>query len=1157
VLRGLPEIPLKGAAGIVETVTADPIDLLGDVVGLFQPEGAEPNVFEDAAVATREYISSVTAGDPDTVTGEVAQQMGNFVAAFVPILGQLGKAKQATSTAGKIAQTRIGKDAIAGFIADFLTADTPDEDAFRTRLSQAGIGAVAGVGLDSTVQFLRSVRAAKRLRSGKSVSDLEGVAPRITEEASRITGDASAPLVSKRKDISQKRLKDAQAEVEARFGLSRPAFHGTKSGGLIRQQGLEIGAGDYNGFYFTDIPEDAARWADNWAKGEGPSEVIEFSIDLRNPARISDVENAKLDLGMGWTPAQLTKRLKREGFDGVIDVNETVVFDKKQVFPAGASLPSKMRQMAELETTDVTINFDRIDTIDDVERLMQDTTNLFKPSVDDARRGVRTNEATKITADQLGVSTDDLLSFREGQNLNAEEAVAFRKLWGAAAEKTEELARVAADLNSGVVDQMKFRRSLAIFNAINQRMLGARAEAGRALQSWSIKVGNDGERARLISELIDANGGSEVSTALARRIVAARDMGMTPAQISKIAERGWGARTLDAVKESFVLGLLWTPSTHMVNLTSNTIVPLQQMAERALARQIGRVLGDVPGEGVAPGEALAMGKGILKGIRAAFHISAQGKPLREQVDVGLLNTRNKLDIRRRAISSEAFGLHPDDGLGKFVDFVGSTIRLPGAALRVEDDVYKTVGFAAELETQAVRQATKEGVDSGWDATKIAKRAGELASNPPENIKLASVDAALYNTFQQNVGGFGRALMQLREAAPPAILALPFVRTPMNLLRYTFERSPMAPLVRQWRAEVKAGGARAEIALARMAVGTATFAAMLDYAYEGHLSGPASREPGIREARMRQGLQPDSVRFGDHTFKINRVDPFGLQLSVAAGIAELMKVYQVEAEDIPELSEIIGAAAVMSSDAILDKTWFSGASDMISFMQYPERRGPKFIERKLQGLVPFFTGIKTVSQIAETTRPDVAGWLYVESLVDGFAATLPRRRDLWGRPIQVDVVNVFSPARIVEVKENPIDTEILRLDASIQRITRTGSFQGVPINFRAFPKVYETYVELSGNGIDHPATGLGAFDFLQDFVSGNHAMSTIYDSPIMTDDRKEAEIRSWIADYRQLAQREIMEDPDGRFQGTQFDEFRRVIEDKQQQAREALIPGGLQ
>jgi len=1036
--RGIPEIPLKLAAGAAETFTADPLDVLAD---LARATGVgDPEVLENAATATRQFLTDVTAGEPDTVTGEFAQQAGNFMAAFVPILGQFGK----TATAvGKINQA-----AVAGIAADFLTTDTMDEDGLRERFDMARLGAVPGVVIDKTVDFLRVLRKARHSRQsagGQAGKKAAAEEPKISQEQIGLSDNPDAPFIG-RATPGEKKLAQAEAEVRA--------------------------------------------------------------------------------------------KLKSEGLDG------------------DALDPDDFRAMVDLEASSIDVNWDHINSADDVKELMQQSTDAFAESVDVSRRHIRTNEATEEAADMLGLSVEDVLARRKGKAMNAEESVAFRKVWGAAADKLNELAEKASGLNGPAtdLDQVKFRQMLSIFHAINKEVLGARAEAGRALQSWNINVGGDAERARVMSALLADNGGSKVSQALAKRIAMAQQMGMTPAQISKFAERGWGAKTIDMVKESFVLGLLWTPSTHMVNTVSNAIVPMQQILERGVARGIARVTGE-QADSVVAGETYAMMKGWVKGIRAAAHIGAQSAELRERAVSGITAVRGKVDVRTNAISAEAWGIAPDNGWGKMLDFYGSVTRAPGAALQVEDNFFKTIGFTVELEAQSIRQATKEGVQNGWDTTQISRRAAEIFDNPPEHIRLASADAAIYNTFQGDVGWIGKLLMKGREPSmSPAFLIFPFVRTPANLLRYTFERSPLAPLVGQWRGDVAAGGARSEIALARMATGSAMFLAFVDYSYEGHISGPPSRDSGLRAARQRQGMQDSSVRFGDQDFKVNRIDPFGMMMTTAAGIAETMKAYQVEEEDIPEFTEILGAASVVMSDAILDKTWFTGMEQTVSLMQNPKRKAPRYFERLVQSMVPFSTAIRAASSAVEETRAGTSGWKHVQSMIDGFQMSLPRRKDLWGRNIEVDVVNVLSPTRVDTIEPNAIDTEMLAQGISVREIGRTTSFSGVPVNFRQFPRVYETYVELAGNSLEHPGTGRGAFDFLKDLVSGQDSLSTVYDmGSDGPEGRKALMIRSWISRYRELAQDEILRDPDGRFQSEEFTRFREVVRVEKDRKQELLKP----
>ena len=293
----------------------------------------------------------------------------------------------------------------------------------------------------------------------------------------------------------------------------------------------------------------------------------------------------------------------------------------EEKFPPGTLSREEITRRAALEETSIEVNLERIDGPEDVKALYQEVTDLFSDSISEARRGVRSNELTQEAADRLGLSVDDVLRRRKGKPLNAVESVAFRKIWDDAARQVTELASAANGPTAGPTDLFKFRQALVKFQAITEEVLGARAETARALQSWNIKTGGATEQGRALNQLIEASGGAGTTEALAKRISIASAGGATPGQLSVMMRKGAVARTIEAVQESFVLGLLWTPSTHMVNLASNSIVAAQQILERGVASRIAANRGAV--DSVVPGEALAMMHGLVSGMRDMFGVAAQ------------------------------------------------------------------------------------------------------------------------------------------------------------------------------------------------------------------------------------------------------------------------------------------------------------------------------------------------------------------------------------------------------------------------------------------------------------------------------------------------------------------------------------------------------
>jgi hypothetical protein len=496
---------------------------------------------------------------------------------------------------------------------------------------------------------------------------------------------------------------------------------------------------------------------------------------------------------------------------------------------------------------EVYVNFEKFDEPDQIKFAIGKMAEAVKPQIDEATRGVVSNQQTLKLADELGMTYQDILSRRNGQPFNAEEAIAARKLWAASAENLVALAKKASGKEASDLDLFAFRKAMATHSAIQTEIIGARTETARALQSWSVKVDGNIERARAIDQALLANGGTETARDMARRLSILAENGADPAAIAKFAERGAGAASMDAVREAWINGLLSNPKTHVVNVASNTLVAMSSIWERAAAAGLRRITG---GEGVESGEWFAMLYGMTSGINDAFRVAAKALKTGETTW-----TFNKVDtVERHAISSDAFNLNRETGLGRFIDFLGTTMRVPTRLLGTEDEFFKSIGYRMELHAQALRSAAREGL-VGED---LAKRVTELTRNPPEHMMIASADAALYQTFTNEVGSFGKAIMNLRNIDSPmnpAIFVLPFVRTPVNIARYAFERTPFAPLVSQWRADIAAGGARADLALAKMSTGTAIMMAAMNLADNDKVTGAGFRggkDTAVTEAEQRQG-----------------------------------------------------------------------------------------------------------------------------------------------------------------------------------------------------------------------------------------------------------------------------------------------------------------
>lgn len=805
---------------------------------------------------------------------------------------------------------------------------------------------------------------------------------------------------------------------------------------------------------------------------------------------------------------------------------------------------------------EVFINFARINTADDVKSVIGQMADAFARDIDAARRGIQSNEETSRLATQLGLSVDDLLSRRRGEPLNAEQSLAARRLLNASAEKLLQIAQKAAAPTASEVDQFQFRKMMALHYAIQAEVVAARTETARALQAWSIPADLGGvETGRAVSQMLQNMGGPDLSRAMAQRLAILAQQGTPPEAINAVIRKSWGAASMDAVKESFVMGLLWSPTTHIVNSTSNSVVAMMQVAERAAAAGIGSGMGRAAGEGVAAGEAMAMAYGLVSSMKDAFRLAGQAlisgtKPAAS----GTLDM-----VREPAIAASAFGLDQAGVAGRAVDFLGHAVRIPGHLLAGQDAFFQTIGYRMELHAQAFRQAASEGLQ-GPDA---ARRMAEIVHNPPENIRIAAADAALYSTFNQEPGGFAQRIMKLRNyqgddgtalaKMNPLFLVLPFVRTPANVLSYSFERTPLAPLVGQWRADIAAGGARADLALARISMGTTTLLLAADLASNGVITGAGPTDTAQREALMRDGWQPYSIKVGDTYYGYNRLDPFGMLMGFASTVQELTERGEIDPDKMDEWNEVVAGAINAVSQTVVDKTFFTGVASLFEVLGDPNKYTRDYVNQLVGSMVPFNSALGFAERLNDPTISEVnTPWDAVMSRIPGLSSSLTPRRTLWGEERKPQAVfgqafDAVSPVRVSREVGSPIDQEMTRLNYAAARIPKKTTMGGADVNLGDFPEAYDEYVRLAGNELKHPVWNLGAKDFLDAVVTGKHEMSAIYQMGTDGKDGGKADfIRRTIQEYRKLAQEQVLNDP-------RFVELRDVVDEKRAHKERQRMP----
>lgn len=885
------------------------------------------------------------------------------------------------------------------------------------------------------------------------------------------------------------------------------------------------------------------------AKDPGLTEVLEKDV---NPDEIRQL--------LGEKPKAEPKPTLDGGVD--IDAEDVVAAQDRPV---------------SVEEGEVFINFGRIDSPDDVKAVMRDLADAGKDEIDEARRGVRSWEATKLSAEQENAV--DLLMQRRARGkatgFNAEESLAVRELWVKSTDKVQELAKSAA-ANPSEANLFAFRKMLAVHNTIQKEVIAARTETARALNAWAIPAGSSKEVARNIDDLLSKFGGNKNSQQLAERINALSDAGMS-AELDKFVEGSAWAKTGNAIAQVWINSLLSGPHTHMRNMISQSAVIGQQLYERKAAELITQSVGR---EGVAMGEGSAMMYGLTQGFKDALRVSAKGRQIAKaaankalkgdpkaakellasnadefgtvyqaaatgKTGIGV----GKVELPRTgALSAETMGVNPDTFAGRALDFIDTATQIPGKALGVEDELFKTIGYRMELHAQALRKATAEVNAGDIKPDELKDRMADILENPSEEIRLSSMDSALYMTFTNKPAEVPMAVVKGIAKVPVlGRIVMPFRRTPVNIATYTFERTPLAPLVRTWREDVLAGGARRDIAMAKFGTGNTILLAMADLAMNGDITGEGPADPKQRAAERRRGIQHSSVRVrtgsGEKDFRYfnyRGMEPVATSMGLAANMVDILQHTDWE-DDQAEVDELVIAASMAIANQVTSQQYMSGVSEFFNALSDPQRYGERWWNRLAGSVVP--TG---VAQIARGQDPylravsDMTGAM--KARTPGLSKELPFRRDVWGRKIDRrsglgDLYDAMSPVYSKKYKSEPIDEELNRLEKWVSKpgknssFTVDGSRDSATINLERYPEAYERFVELSGNALSESqfgapidVSGKGAKDALNDLVSGNHPLSQVYQMYTDGPDGGKADfIQKFMTKYRQAAKPVLLEE----------------------------------
>lgn len=663
---------------------------------------------------------------------------------------------------------------------------------------------------------------------------------------------------------------------------------------------------------------------------------------------------------------------------------------------------------------------------------------------------------------------------------------------------------------SGTADEATLQKYLTEYVIPAEKTWGAlhvadarlRSDAGRAVvarrQDWGqgeyleeqLSIANKASVGLKVStERLAKTKNKEERAILEAYIRAAQERGDYLGIASKISEGG----TFQHIVDVWRAGLLSAPATWTINLASNTGIMLTRALEDTIAAGVGKARRGVLGSNA---EALAF-KEIGQGIAAAYgslgdaakaalavyrnqkapmnsgiatdlgaNIQQRGSPLLNKMSVNVLTAEDEFFH----ILNRSYSLRLENS--KLVDKLQSATNANSRTIMLD-----SVGASNTM--------IKKYKDLDFNDPNVVKAFNEDFFNPlytPKELDKKALEDAKYWTFNADLNRFGKSINSVVNRHPGLQIPVPFVRTPINVTKHSWDRTPgMGAFSNRNKAGFRAGGIESDRAIARQIVGSLIFGlgylggdALLggEDAIAPWMPGISGTGPADMAKAINSGWQKAALKVGDYFYQFSRFEPLSIILQFGADLAYMVRVESKKAAQegrespeggnlAPMLSDLGVYAAKAASAAYFDRNMMQGVVGIVEALNaaspsfesalgsmYTRTEGsivPAFISRGVRAFTeggkfqpePSFTG--TIRDFGKefdnlwSGDPVDLGKFVPQAIRAGIGAKTPIKHDAFGRPVErpggafgTQWETYFHP--VFRTKAKPVETELLRLGA---------------------------------------------------------------------------------------------------------------------------------
>lgn len=745
---------------------------------------------------------------------------------------------------------------------------------------------------------------------------------------------------------------------------------------------------------------------------------------------------------------------------------------------------------------------------------------------------------------------------------------------------TGDIVRIAEAIDNGTggkTAEFELLRRMDILQDLTATVKGAQTAAARITSAGRIRTTDTLSPEELVS-IISQHGGSDSVQVLARRLRAA---GNDPAAVRKVVEGSWLNRAVDVHNEVWMNGVLSGVKTHLVNMSSALANTALRPAEKIigggldLGYQSARSALGFAADTATSRRQIAEGMATYSGMRMAVMDSLEAAAKSFKMETALLDpSYRSVDgfthaigtgdgkvladgALGRGLSGDVSNLWADNGLGgNMLNAFGQFIRMPSRFLTAEDEFFKQLNYRAYVYAQATQEAIEKGLSSARNIPAMVDGKPRMLSQVDQYISdkftkafaedgRGTVEGALRwaqeSTFTQDLkastwlGGpsLGQSVSKLANAHPVLrSVILPFVRTPVNLMRNAMDHTPgIAQLRKQFYEDITAGGERRAMALGKLSTGSVMWTAAMLLASEGKIVGNGPADPQLNAAWRSDGKLPYSfvVTKDDGSkeyVQFSKLDPFASFLGMAADVHDIMSRMDQGTRE-----NLAVSLSVALANNVSNKTYLKGLTQTLSLISNGamnrEQAMKNAMYQRVASYIPAYASLynddvelKEVRSVVDAIAQKVPGW----------SSSVEAKRDMFGEKQLYPegwLGKALNPLTVSDQTSDPVRQEIARLAGS----SAGKAFLPVPhkdgnINLLDWQNAkgqtaYDRLMEL------HGSTKIGGktmHDRMGDLIQSDLYQQKLHDGTELYPNSKRVElVNNLRTTYRQVAMQQLLKE----------------------------------